>query len=232
MNPFDMAVMSFVTRLARHSPTFDELVLLVGGNTFLKGGIVVAVIWWIWFQDESPQKKREALLVGLIASFLGLTAARTLAHVIFRVRPFQDPQVSLRISFPFASFVNLEDWSSFPSDHAVLFFALATGIFFAGRRVGWLMFIYVSVVICLPRVYLGQHYPTDILAGAAMGVAFACLFNLPAIRRPATTWLLRWENSEPALFYPCFFLVTYQIAELFSPLRDVAKFFIHRHGTV
>jgi len=52
----------------------------------------------------------------------------------------------------------------------------------------------------------------------------ACLLNLPVIQ-PATIWALRWMDSEPALFYPC--LLTYQITELFDPLRAIAGFFIH-----
>ena len=227
MNTFDMVIMSFINRLAHlahRSPIIDEFVLLVSGNTFLKGGVVVAVIWWIWFRDE---EKRQFLLAGVIASFIGLVLSRVFTHVIFRVRPLNNPLLAFPLPCPLSR-GTWEGMSSFPSDHAVLFFALATGIFLASRRIGWLMFTYVSVVICLPRLYLGIHYPTDILAGASIGMVLACLLNLPVIRKPATIWALRWMDSEPALFYPCFFLLTYQIAELFDPLRAIAGFFIHR----
>jgi undecaprenyl-diphosphatase len=218
--------MSFINRVAHRSPTFDDFVLLVSNNTFLKGGVVVAVIWWIWFRHENAYEKRQSVLAGVIASFLGLVVARILTHLIFRIRPLNNPQLAFSLPCP----LGREAWEgagSFPSDHAVLFFALATGIFLASRRVGWLMLAYVSVVICLPRLYLGIHYPTDILAGAAIGVGFAYVFNLPVIRNPATTWALRWMDSEPALFYPCLFLLTYQIAELFNPLRAIAGFLLH-----
>lgn len=224
MNTFDMAIMSFINRLAHRSPTIDGFVALLGSNNFVKGGVVVAVIWWIWFRDE---EKRQFLLVGLVAGFLGLVVARVLTHIIFRVRPLNDPQLAIPIPCALSRKV-FEGAGSFPSDHAVLFFALATGIFLASRRAGWWMFIYVSLVICLPRIYLGIHYPTDVLAGAAIGIALACLLNLAAIRKPATIWALRWADSEPALFYPCFFLLTYQVADLFEPLRAIAGFFIHK----
>jgi undecaprenyl-diphosphatase len=229
MNRFDMVIMSFIdglAHLASRWPIIDKFILLVSGNTLIKGGAVIAVIWWIWFRDEGASEKRQAVLAGVFASFLGLVVARILTHLVFRVRPLNIPQ--LAVPLPCAlSKEAFEGAGSFPSDHAVLFFALATGIFFASRRAGWLVFIYVSVVICLPRLYLGLHYPTDILAGAAIGVLLAWLFNLPAIRKPATMWALRWMDSEPALFYPCFFLLTYQIAELFNPLRTIVGFFIH-----
>lgn len=99
----------------------------------------------------------------------------------------------------------------------MLFFALATGLFLASRRLGSLALIYVALVICLPRVYLGVHYPTDMLAGAAIGIALAGVLHLPAIRKPMTASVFRWMDSAPGTFYACFFLLTYQIADLFNP---------------
>jgi undecaprenyl-diphosphatase len=224
MNSFDMVIMSFMNRWSHRSPAIDEFIVMVGNNNFLKGGVVVAVIWWVWFRDE---EKRQFVVVGVIAGFLGLVVARVLTHVIFRVRPLNDPQLSFPVPCDLSRRV-FEGAGSFPSDHAVLFFALATGIFLASRRLGWLMFTYVSVVICLPRIYLGIHYPTDVLAGAAIGIGLACLCNLSAIRKPATIWALRWADSEPALFYPFCFLLTYQTADLFEPVRAIAAFFIHK----
>jgi undecaprenyl-diphosphatase len=213
-----------INRLSHRSPTIDEFIVMVGNNNFLKGGVVVAVIWWIWFRDE---EERQFVVVGVIAGFLGLLVARVLTHVIFRARPLNNPQLSFPVPCELSRRV-FEGVGSFPSDHAVLFFALATGIFLASRRLGWLMFTYVSVVICLPRIYLGIHYPTYIRCGAAIGIGLACLCNLSAIRKPVTICALRWADSKPALFYPFFFLLTYQIADLFEPVRAIAAFFIHK----
>ena len=225
MNPFDLTILSFLNRFAHRSPTFDEAVLLVSGNTLLKGGVVVAILWWIWFQQEDNQEKRESVLVAIVAGFLGLAISRILSWTIFRARPLNEPQLSFQL--PYGSVpVGFEGASSFPSDHAVLFFALAAGLFLASRRVGSVALIYVALVICLPRVYLGVHYPTDILAGAALGIALAGMLHLPAIRKPITAWAFGWMDSAPGTFYACFFLLTYQIADLFNPLREIAGFFI------
>jgi len=118
--------------------------------------------------------------------------------------------------------------SSFPSDHAALFFALAVAIFFASRRAGWFAFFYSLVLICLPRVYLGEHYPTDVMAGAAIGMFPVWLSNLPAIRKPLTGWALRWMDSNPSQFYCFAFIVTYQVAELFDPALKMLHFMVYR----
>jgi undecaprenyl-diphosphatase len=90
-----------------------------------------------------------------------------------------------------------EGWNSFPSDHTVLFFALATGIFFASRRAGVFMFIYVSAFIFLPRLYLGIHYPTDVLSGALVGISAGWVANRPAMAGFLSDWAFRWLDARP-----------------------------------
>jgi undecaprenyl-diphosphatase len=226
MNSFDWYILSFFNRFAHRSFIFDELVILLSVNNLLKGGVIVGIIWWVWFESEDSRRKREALLTGLIGSVPALVIAKILSAVMFRARPAYE--IRLLFSRPYgmqrAEFGQL---SSFPSDHAVLFFALATGIFIASRRAGWLAFIYVSGLICLPRIYLGEHYPTDVLAGAAIGMLPVWLANRPRIRKPLTNWALQWMDSRPSQFYCFSFLVTYQIAELFDSLIKIAHFVSH-----
>jgi undecaprenyl-diphosphatase len=227
VNYLDLSILHFINLLAHRSLVLDETIVLVCNNNFLKGALVFAVIWYLWFQHKDDRNKHEYLLAGVGASFIGLTVAKVFTWLIVRPRPFNEPSVAIRIPYGI-EVANWEGLNSFPSDHGVLFFALATGIFFASRRAGWLMFIYISAFICLPRIYLGIHYPTDVLAGAAIGLSTGWLVHLPAIRRPFTYWALRWLDARPGQFYACSFLLTYLICELFDPLISVASFI--RHG--
>lgn len=64
--------------------------------------------------------------------------------------------------------------ASFPSGHAAFYFALSTIVFFYNRKAG--VFFYVaSVLITISRVYVGVHWLTDILAGAALGISIGWL---------------------------------------------------------
>jgi undecaprenyl-diphosphatase len=222
MNPFDRYISSFINAFAQRSLKFDQFVVFLSDSDLLKGVLVFAVIWWLWFQDKDVRRKRESLLAAMIASFPALAIAWTLSRVIVRPRPLNEAQFLFRA--PYGQ--NVIGWvnaSSFPSDHAVLFFALVTGIFLASRRMGWFTFVYVTIMICLPRLYIGAHYATDILAGGAIGMSMAWLANRPTIRIPLTGCALQWLDARPAQFYCFSFLATYLMAELFDPLFKMLK---------
>ncbi|MGD1006320.1 MAG: phosphatase PAP2 family protein [Ignavibacteriaceae bacterium] len=70
---------------------------------------------------------------------------------------------------------------SFPSNHAVNNFAAAIFFYKLFPNLKWLLFITASLV-AISRVYLGLHYPSDILGGAIIGSAFGYLFAFGAIR--------------------------------------------------
>jgi len=64
---------------------------------------------------------------------------------------------------------------SFPSNHALNNFAAAMFFYKLFPKLKWVLFIGASLV-AISRVYLGLHYPSDILGGAIIGIAFGYLF--------------------------------------------------------
>jgi undecaprenyl-diphosphatase len=124
----------------------------------------------------------------------------------------------LRVAFG-NRYQELEGWSAFPSDHAMLFSALATGLLLVSRRVGVAAHAYWLVVIGLPRVYLGLHYPTDIIAGSVLGALICWAVNVPRVRTLLMSLPLRWQRDHPAAFYVCFFFLCMQVAVMFVDLR-------------
>src|SRR5438309_7136 len=66
--------------------------------------------------------------------------------------------------------------------------------------------VHVCLRLCsyLPTAsFIGEHYTTDVLAGAAIGISMTWLANLPAIRKVLTTWALQGMDAKPGQFY-CF----------------------------
>jgi undecaprenyl-diphosphatase len=72
---------------------------------------------------------------------------------------------------------------SFPSDHATAGFAIAVALLLRHRNAG-LLALGMAVIMSLARVVVGTHYPSDVLAGAAVGTAAALVFWHPWVREP------------------------------------------------
>jgi undecaprenyl-diphosphatase len=228
MNPFDLFIIHFFNAYARRSEGFDSLVMQMSDNVLLEGGIIVVLFWWAWVQARRDDRKdKEFLLFGLLASIFAVFVARALALSLpFRVRPIHNPAANFVIPHSMDPKM-LIGWSSFPSDHAVVFFCLAASLWFVSKRLGAVAFGYAMIGTSFPRIYLGIHYPTDILGGAILGIGIAYLAKSESLRTAVTHPLLYWQEHHPASFGAFLFLCSFEIAEEFNSLRKVALFSLH-----
>ena len=222
MNPFDFSILRVLNELSQRSERLDKFVDLLFGNVLVEGGFLTALIWWAWFRKrETAQRDREFVVSGIVLTAAAVLFARLIALFCpFRLRPRYVDALHFRLP---AGSTNYEmfNWSSFPSDHAALFFCLATILFFISRRAGVLALLHAFVLVCLTRVYLGIHYPTDILAGILIGVGFASLALQSGIRKSLARPALRWMEVSPGSFYPALSLCLLLVATQFDPLREM-----------
>ena len=75
--------------------------------------------------------------------------------------------------------VHLPVTYSFPSGHATVSFACATVLAVAVPRL-WIPLYVLATLIAFSRVYVGVHYPGDVIVGAALGVAIAIALRMLA----------------------------------------------------
>jgi undecaprenyl-diphosphatase len=83
---------------------------------------------------------------------------------------------------------------SFPSDHAVMAGAVAAGVLLAGRRLGVLA-VAMAVLMAFARVYVGAHFPLDVIAGLAVGAVVCAATYL--VVRPLLRWLVVTLERTP-----------------------------------
>ena len=222
MQSIDRGILVFFNQSAQHWSWFDNAIIVLSDSDLVKGGMMLAIFWGMWFRRGTDGVQRERLLAGIGGTLLALSVSRVLACALpNRLRPVLDPTMHFVPPFGLPDQSNWTSWSSFPSDHAALFFALAFGIWLVSKRAGVFAFLYVFLVICLPRLYVGIHYPSDIVAGAALGIGAVSLLAerhlCPLWTRPLLHALERW----PTFGYALFFLLSFQIATLFWDIRIV-----------
>lgn len=229
---FDFSILHFMNQFAQRSWVFDKTMVFLSTDPFITGGIATSFFWWAWFSGTGTAtntKDREYVLSGLATSLAALFAARCLATFLpFRARPYLNPELHFRAPHGTAEYYfDLIHWSSFPSDHAVLYFALATCIFLISWKVGILAYCHAFFIVCLPLVYLGEHYPTDVLAGALIGIGFSALTRIVALRQFLSREPLRFYDYSRPGFYLCFYLCTFLIATNFDSVRKIAFYALH-----
>ena len=136
--------------------------------------------------------KRRRGAIGLVILALTIAASDQLSsHVLKPMFRRVRPASTLHDTLPI--FGIRHSWS-FPSSHAANFFAAApvTAAVFPGVTV----FAYAyATAVCLSRVYVGDHYPSDVLGGAILGLTLGFL-GRKAFRRAVRTIELR--RAAPA----------------------------------
>jgi undecaprenyl-diphosphatase len=171
----DYRVERWINGLAGHQGWLDEAMVRIAGWANLVF-IGVVALWFLigWVRGRSDD--RHGAVAALLASGLAL-GANGLVHLLWqRPRPFvAHPDVVTLLAD------HARD-ASFPSDHAAAGFAIAAVLFIAHRRAGALALAFAAVM-SFARVFIGAHWPSDVLAGAALGVAAACLVAI--LLRPA-----------------------------------------------
>jgi len=151
INPFFDALMPFVRTSNHWMPLYLFLFVFVLINFKGKGA------WWFLF------------FLSTIA-ITDLTGTQLFKHNFERLRPCKDPEMLVHLRLLINS---CSGGYSFISNHAANHFGMASFFFFTFRKVlprwAWLGFAWAGL-IAYSQVYIGVHYPSDVLSGALVGL--------------------------------------------------------------
>lgn len=155
-NP-ELGILDWIQRALR-TPLCDAV--MVGVTHLGDRGVVWIILAAALLAHGKTRRQGAAVAVALVLS--ALVCNLTLKPFVARVRPCDiDTTVQLLIAKP-------SDYS-FPSGHASASFAAVAALYFTRWR-HWKWAALLAVLIAFSRLYLYVHFPTDVLAGAMLGI--------------------------------------------------------------
>lgn len=166
------------------SPWADKIMLFLTNQKNTWPFILLAFIWLIWKGGSTG--RRVAIMLPLCILLTDQLSAGLLKDVIGRPRPCCQQDI-----YPWLRLIDgCRTSHSMPSSHASNMFGVATLLTIYYRK-WWPAFFALAALISYTRLYLGLHFPSDVLAGAVMGSLVVLLFNAiwitVAKRRTAAT---------------------------------------------
>ena len=165
MFSFEFAVLDWIQANLR-SPIMDLLMTAI--TTLGNHGLVWLILAGILLLTPKHRKAVVAVLAGLALEVVCCNLV--LKPLVGRIRPCDvNPAVQLLVARP--------DDFSFPSGHTGASFAAVSALYFSRSRL-WMPSLILAVLIAFSRLYLYVHYPTDILAGALLGIMTGWAGNL------------------------------------------------------
>lgn len=182
---FDVTVYHWVNGYAGHNPILDAVMSFFAQYALEIYAVLFVVAWFALPRSDSH--RRHALIVSVFAGVFALIINFVIAHIWFRPRPF-----TVLSKGDFTQLIPHGNDASFPSDHTSGSYAFAAASW--GQAPKWVQYSFtiIAVIVMVARVYVGVHWPTDVLAGLVVGtISGRLMWKLSRLIYPVTVIGLR-----------------------------------------
>ena len=181
----DADIVMWLNQWAGRLGPLDSAEKLIVGDYFIPVimGLCLVAMWFAGGDPHERDGRQRAVLIALLAVGFSNLVVLILNQHVFRPRPFVDHELTLLFYAPTDS--------SFPANPAAVAFAMASGSWRGSWKVGALI-CGLAVLWGLSRIYAGVFYPSDVVAGALIGVGITHLAALVfGLIEPLPTMVLR-----------------------------------------
>lgn len=172
-----------INNLAKQHGWLDQLMIFFAKDAVL---LFVLVLLFLWFRDKNNTYDKRTVVYSLLGAVVAIVLNTIIGALYYHPRPFVDHQVH--------KLIDHDNSSSFPSDHAAFSFGLALPILMRKSPSGRLAVV-LAFLIGFARVFVGVHYPLDIIGGfvtALIGALFVVKVKVvePVVR------LIMWVYAK------------------------------------
>lgn len=200
----EISILQFIAQMRSNLATVVACIFSLFGETLFLVALICFIYWIV-------DKKLGERLV--LVSFSSMPVNGGFKSLVTRPRPYTTGLVTrVEVDNPLISTTSLDPNASFPSGHS----QMSAGLFVSAAchiRKKWaaILFTLLTFGVMLSRLYLGVHYPTDVLVGALLGTLFALFWD----------WIYRKHESKASFVFALFALLSVGLAFLFPNKNQI-----------
>lgn len=161
LSELNLSLFSWINASPEASNTSIHFAIFIANDLLY---CMILLFAWFWLRGKYDTKKQ--ILKAFIFTSIAILVSQCISHVYYHPRPFvMDVGRTLIYHAPNGSF---------PSDHMLIFSSIAFSYLFSAQRKLGVFLLIVAWLVAWSRIYLGVHFPLDILG--AFLLAFALNF--------------------------------------------------------
>ncbi|MGE7940061.1 undecaprenyl-diphosphatase [Bacillus paramycoides] len=173
----DYKCFNFINNKIQQYPLIDNVMIIFAEYVQYAFALLIILLW-----IKNKTNFRVMVLQSIFAITFAYCINRIIELFIYRERPF--------ISHNIKQLVDHAANSSFPSDHATAAIVIATTLWLSAYHSKYIWFI-LALGVAFSRVWVGVHYPLDVIAGILHGILIALFTRYVVFRIPMVSLFLK-----------------------------------------
>ena len=158
LSELNLSLFSWINASPEASNTSIHFAIFIANDLLY---CMILLFAWFWLRGNYDTKKQ--ILKAFIFTSIAILISQSISHVYYHPRPFV-MEVGRTLIYHAPN-------GSFPSDHMLIFSSIAFSYLFSAQRKLGIFLLIMAWLVAWSRVYLGVHFPLDMLGAFLMAFA-------------------------------------------------------------